>query len=71
LVTSLISSRSLKKEDFKTFDFIEKAYRARNNVAHEGRAYYEDTGSVIEVDAPRATEFMDYAEKAVSWLASL
>lgn len=71
LLTNLISGKSLKVENAATFDLVEKVYRSRNNIAHEGRAIYEDGGSTIEVDAPIATEFLEAAENAVKWLANL
>ncbi|HEY9637380.1 MAG TPA: hypothetical protein V6D14_28530 [Coleofasciculaceae cyanobacterium] len=71
LITDLLDGRSLKLEDGAVFDLVEKAYRTRNNVAHEGRAKFDDGGSVIEVDAPLSNKFFDAAERAVNWLSAL
>lgn len=71
LVPMHVSGRSLKSEDFDTFDLVEKAYRTRNNVVHEGRVYYVDAGASITVDDRLATEFLVASESAVHWLAAL
>ena len=73
LVTDLLDRRSLKREDPIVFDLVEKAYQARNSVAHEGRVVYKDEDSMIEieVDAAIATRFLDAAGIAKGWLAAL
>jgi hypothetical protein len=71
-LTSYIDNRSLKIEDINTFDLVEKIYRTRNNLAHDGElAYTERSGAIIPVDYILAHRFWDACERAVDWLASL
>ncbi|MFZ3079229.1 MAG: hypothetical protein WA109_06040 [Bellilinea sp.] len=69
-ITDTLDGRSLKREDESIFDLVEKAYRARNNIAHEGRAEFEDEGEITIVDAKISNKFLDAAERAVKWLTS-
>lgn len=72
LVPEYIDNRSLKTEDFNTFDLLEKTYRARNNITHEGKLISVDalTGSFV-VDRFHAHRFWEACERAVDWLDGL
>ncbi len=70
-IPSEVSGRSLKGECSETFDLVEKMYRTRNNVVHEGRAYYMESGEAINVDQRLASQFLAATEGAVDWLAGL
>jgi len=70
-IPTLLSNRSLSRERPSTFDDVERMYRSRNTVAHEGRACCEESGEQVEVDADRTTRFLRSARDAVVWIASL
>lgn len=71
LLTDYLNGRSFKNEDFANFEFIEKAYRTRNNLAHQGRLFFEDAGSVVDVNQQLATQFLAATEAAIAWITSL
>jgi hypothetical protein len=71
LLTNLLSGRSLKSEDFTNFDLIKKTYRTRNNLAHEGKLYFEDAGNAINVDQQLSTRFLAACEVTIAWIESL
>ena len=64
-----LEGRTLQQADPHTYEEVELMYRARNNVAHHGRAFYLDQGSETRVDQKRATQFLAAAEEAIDWLA--
>ena len=70
LVPQLISSRSLKLEGADVFALVERAYKCRNNVAHDGRAV-EDGGVAKEIELPVATQFLIAIYDAVRWISEL
>lgn len=63
-------SRSLQDERPGDFDLVQKMYWTRNNVAHEGRAYFTDPedGSEVVVDQRLATTFLTSSQDAIDWL---
>lgn len=71
MLPTLLDATSLKTEDFASFDFVEKTYRTRNNLAHHGRLFFKDAGSRIDVDQKIATEFLAGCEVAIEWIAKL
>lgn len=72
LVPDCIDNRSLKAEDPNTFDLLEKTYRARNNITHEGKLISVDaSGGSFVVDRFRAHRFWEACEHAVDWLDGL
>jgi hypothetical protein len=71
LVTDHLNGRSFKNEDFANFELIEKAYRTRNNLAHQGRLFFEDAGNVVDVNQQLATQFLTASEAAIAWVMSL
>jgi hypothetical protein len=71
LVPRIIDGRSLAQDAPDTFVDLERAYRARNTVAHEGRAFYEEDGQAVEVSSEIAMRFLMAARQAVAWIASL
>ncbi len=71
LLPNLLSSRSLKSEDTPNFDLVEKTYRTRNNLAHEGKLFFEDAGTTVNVDQQISTRFIAACELSITWLESL
>lgn len=69
-IPHLVNGRSLKREDPPTFQVIEKLYRTRNSLVHEGTLQYVEAGSVIKVNQSIATEFLEASRRAVRWLAT-
>jgi hypothetical protein len=68
LLPNLLQQRSFKDDDFENFDSLEKAYRARNTLSHEGKLIFEDQGQKISVDAKLATIFLKACETALDWI---
>lgn len=71
LLTEYLSGRSFMNEDFPNFEFIEKTYRTRNNLAHKGRLCFDNAGTVIEVDQRLATHFLSASAAAINWVTGL
>lgn len=71
LLTGYLSGRSFKTEEFANFELIEKTYRTRNKLVHEGRLSFEDAGSMVEVNQQLATQFLAASEAAIVWVTSL
>jgi hypothetical protein len=72
LVPEYTDNRSLKTEDPNTFDLLEKTYRARNNITHEGKLISVDvSGGSFVVDRFHAHRFWEACERAVDWLDGL
>jgi hypothetical protein len=71
LLTDYLNGRSFKNEEFANFEFIEKAYRTRNNLVHQGRLFFEDAGSMVDVNQQFATQFLVASEAAIVWVTSL
>lgn len=72
LVTTHVQGRSLKTDDAPAFDLVEKMYKTRNALAHEGRLGYFGPGRKwVDVDRPTINEFWRATERAVDWLAAL
>jgi hypothetical protein len=71
LLTDYISGKSFKTEEFTNFELIEKAYRTRNNLVHQGRLFFEDSGSVVDVNQQLATQFLAASEASIEWITSL
>lgn len=71
LIPLLVSANSLKNTDQRTFDLLEKLYRARNSVAHEAVAEFKNGSTVVRVDLPLATLFLDAARRSVKWITAL
>ncbi len=70
-VPSLIHGRSLGQDDARNFALIERMYRARNNVAHEGYPYEDTSGGKVAVTPRVATEFIEACRDAIAWLDEL
>jgi len=70
-IPAKLAGRSLRHDNPKAFDLIEKLYRTRNNIVHEGRCYYKESGLDIRVDDELAAEFLRATETALEWLAQL
>jgi hypothetical protein len=71
LVPLLISQRSLKDEDLKTFEDVEKAYRVRNAIVHECRCILIENGVETELDQAIVARFLASAERATEWIKNL
>ena len=73
LVTSHIDKRSLKTDDADAFSLLEKAYLARNKLAHSGELAYRDPVShtKIAVTRTKAIDFFKGCERAVEWINKL
>jgi hypothetical protein len=71
LLTHYLNGRSLKNEDSVNFELVEKTYRTRNNLAHQGRLYFEDAGTIIDVDQRLATQFLAASEAAIIWVEGI
>lgn len=71
LLTDYLNGRSFKNEEFANFELIEKVYRTRNNLAHQGRLFFEEAGSVVDVNQQLATQFLAASEAAILWVTSL
>jgi len=70
-LTRQFIKRSLKDEDKQTFDLLEKLYRVRSNIAHEGKCvYYLDDGSESKVDEILCIDFSNATEKVLIWIDS-
>lgn len=70
-LTAYFIKRSLKYEDSQTFELLERLYRVRNNIAHEGRCvYYLNDGSGREVDESLCIDFVNTTEKVLAWIDS-
>lgn len=68
-LTRQFLKRSLKDEDRQMFDLLEKLYRVRNNIAHEGKCvYYLDDGSESQVDELLCIDFLNATEKVLLWI---
>lgn len=72
-LTLHIDKRSLKIDDPDAFDLLEKAYRVRNSVAHNGELAYKDpsSGMVIPVTRSMANSFFRACERAIDWVENL
>jgi len=70
-IPAKLAGKSLRYDNPKAFELIEKLYRVRNNVMHEGRCYYKESGFEIRVDDELATAFLRATETALEWLAQL
>lgn len=72
LIPTHVEGRSLKTEDPPTFDLVEKMYKTRNTLAHEGLLAYRGPGRVlVPVDRAMVNEFWRACEKALDWVAAL
>jgi hypothetical protein len=65
--------RSFADSHPEKFSDLEKMYWTRNNVAHNGKPYYEDPheGSQVDVSMKIATAFLSASEWAVDWLMGI
>jgi hypothetical protein len=72
-LTLHVDNRSLKIEDADAFDLLEKAYRTRNSVAHNGEMAYKDpsSGMTVPVTRSMANSFFSACERAIDWVESL
>lgn len=71
LIPSEVSGRSLQLEDKATYLDIKNAYKARNKVAHEGRAYFMADGTEVLVDVIMCYAFINSAKKGIDWINAL
>ena len=72
LIPMHVQGRSLQTDDAATFDLIEKMYKTRNTLAHEGQLAYRGPGRVlVPVERPLVNEFWRACEKALDWVAAL
>lgn len=72
LVPDYVEGRSLKNEDPDTFDLVEKMYRARNNIVHEGKLVSADAaGARFAVERYHAHRFWEASERVVDWIDAL
>lgn len=71
LIPTILSGRSMATEAPEAFADVERAYRARNTVAHEGRPSYEESGREIQVNPAVAMQFLGAARRAIEWLSAL
>lgn len=66
-------SRSFGDSAPDKLELVEKMYWSRNNVAHEGRAYYvaSSDNSEVQVTQRIATEFLSASQDAIDWLLEI
>jgi hypothetical protein len=70
-VPQLVSGRSLKLEDEHAFTLVERAYRARNTVAHTGRSEEQLGGAVTSIRVETVSEFLAASRFATGWIQAL
>lgn len=70
LIPNHFQGRSFQKSFSIQFEEVKRMYWSRNNVAHEGRAYYRDPeeNSEIPVTQELATKFLSASQDAIDWL---
>ncbi|MCJ7504323.1 MAG: hypothetical protein MUP80_14875 [Acidobacteriia bacterium] len=70
LLLRLAGAPSLKEEDATGFRALERLFRVRNKVAHEGIPYFEKDGhgTPVPLDHFEVSDLVATAEKAVDWL---
>jgi hypothetical protein len=71
LIPKLVSGRSFLDEAPDGFADIERAYRARTSVTHDGRSCYREEQSEVVVDPAIAMRFLLAAQRAIAWLGNL
>jgi hypothetical protein len=71
LIPRLLSADSLKNTDPVNFDLLEQLYRARNSVAHKAVAEFENDSTLVRVDLPLATRFLEAARTGIKWISAL
>ena len=71
LITSRFSSQSYKDADPAGFRTLERLYRVRNTVVHEGFVAEENHIAGPASEAKAVQTFVDAAQKAVKWMSGL
>lgn len=59
---------SLKEEKERTFEDIDKLWKARGQVAHGKHAFYYDKNQRVDIDITKARELMDSAYGCLKWV---
>lgn len=73
LLLRLVGASSLREVDPELFKDLDKMFRARNRIAHEGICYLERdaSGNPVPLTRLELVQLLDTAEKTIDWIQKL